>query len=206
MCSKITWLGKRWITYFTGKRFLTSVGSGMYTKIIGIGKRQIADFTGEWFLASVSSDVPLKIARIAKRKIANTAFVRFLPSMTSHVYLKSKFIFGRIFAHIAFVYARLHGTGSHLLPYFGILKIKKIQVLAIIFNSIRCILASLTLFLQKKSQDFCKEPKTSSWTPDGTFSEHWGKGAVFDQNVFSLKMSFFCAVRYFYLNVPKTLT
>ena len=49
-------------------------------------------------------------------------------------------------------YARVHGTGSHLLPYFGFLKIKKIKVLAIIFSSIICIRASLTLFLQKISR------------------------------------------------------
>ena len=59
-------------------------------------------------------------------------------------------------------YARLHGNGSHFLPFFEFLKFWRIQVFATISFKVILIIASFNPILQKKSQDSSQEPKMSS--------------------------------------------
>ena len=76
MSTKVTWEGKRVLTYFTGVRFLTSVGSVMSFEITGTYRTKIADSTLMWALSSVGSNVVFKFLDCLESLFSSFSYTR----------------------------------------------------------------------------------------------------------------------------------
>ena len=83
--------------------------------------------------------------------------------------------------YLAETYARLHGNGSHFLPFFEFFKFWKIQVLATISFLVIHIIASFNLILQKNPKTPLENRKCHPELLGGCFQDNL-KIDIFQQN------------------------